>query len=125
MIVILKFYSSEAETRKLRIWLLRFSVEKTVQKNDVVSLSRLPYYYKRRPGLLGRGMYWTQQNIGEEASTALKKKFVSVCVKRSALFFNVDLIVHVGLQMFQPFCLSTHDLIWGFHEPVVNKQMNI
>lgn len=50
------------------------------------------------------------------------KKFVSVCGKRSALFFNVDLIVCIGLEMFQALRLPAHDLVGGFHEPVVNAQ---
>lgn len=35
----------------------------------------------------------------------------------SALLFDVDLIVCVRLYVLQPVSLSTHNLIWGFHEP--------
>lgn len=41
----------------------------------------------------------------------------SLSKSSSALFFDVDLFVCVGLHVLQPVRLSVHYLIWRFYEP--------
>lgn len=98
-----------------------------MQKIDVVSLKVGSHFITSNVQVCsvgdgGRGGGTTLNTAEHWRGIYGFKKFVSGRGKLSALFFNVDLIVRIGLQVFQALRLAAHDLVWGFHEPVANTQ---